>query len=67
MYSSNCEETLGEDRRERKEWMSEDTWKLVEEKRQLKSQDEGRKDKKSKAGISTCLQPEEQRGEEKLQ
>ena len=34
---------------------------------QVESQDGGRKVKKSKAGISTCLQPEEQRGEEKLQ
>lgn len=36
MYSSTCEEVLGKVRRERKAWMREDTWKLVEERRALK-------------------------------
>ncbi|KAJ7383204.1 hypothetical protein OS493_030002 [Desmophyllum pertusum] len=27
MYSSTCEEVLGKAKRERKAWMSEDTWK----------------------------------------
>ena len=36
MYSSTCEEVLGRAKRERKAWMSENTWRLVEERRLLK-------------------------------
>ena len=37
MYSSICEEVLGKAKRERKAWMSETTWRVVEERRMLKS------------------------------
>ena len=33
MYSSTCEEVLGKSKREWKAWMSETTWRLVEERR----------------------------------
>ena len=36
MYISSCEEILGKRKINRKEWMSENTWKLVEERRNLK-------------------------------
>ena len=36
MYTSTCEEVLIKPKRERKKWMSEATWKLVEERRKLK-------------------------------
>ena len=36
MYVSTCEEVLGKPKVERKEWMSEATWKLVEERKNLK-------------------------------
>ena len=48
MYSSTCEEVLGKARRERKAWMSEDTWKLVEERRALKAKLEAAKTRKQK-------------------
>ena len=37
MYSSTCEEVLGKAKREWKAWMSEITWRLVEERRMLKA------------------------------
>ena len=37
MYSSTCEEVLGKAKRERKAWMSENTWRLVEERCVLKA------------------------------
>ena len=37
MYSSTCEEVLGKVKRQRKAWMSENTWRLVEERRVLKA------------------------------
>ncbi|XP_078603943.1 uncharacterized protein LOC144877771 [Branchiostoma floridae x Branchiostoma japonicum] len=36
-YTSTCEEVLGKVKRERKEWMSDDTWEKVEERRKLKA------------------------------
>ena len=35
--SSTCEEVLETVKRERKVWMSEDTWTLAEERRKLKA------------------------------
>ena len=48
LYSSTCEEVLGKVRRERKAWMNEDTWKLVEERRALKAKVEAAKTRKHK-------------------
>ena len=48
MYSSNCEEALGRAKRERKAWMSENTWKLVEERRVLKAKLEATKTREQK-------------------
>ena len=48
MYSSTCEEVLGKVTRERKEWMSEDTWKIVEERRDLKAKMEAAKTRNQK-------------------
>ena len=48
MYSSTCEEVLGKVIRERKEWMSEDTWKIVEERRELKAKMEAAKTRNQK-------------------
>jgi flagellum-specific peptidoglycan hydrolase FlgJ len=38
MYADTCESVLGKVNHNRKEWMSERSWKLVEERRELKSQ-----------------------------
>ena len=48
MYSSTCEEVLGKVTRERKEWMSEDTWEIVEERRKLKAKMEAAKTRNQK-------------------
>ena len=48
MYSSTCEEVLGKVRRERRAWMGEDTWKLVEERRALKAKLEAANTRKQK-------------------
>lgn len=37
MRIPTCEEVLGKVKRERQAWMSDDTWKLVEEIRKLKA------------------------------
>lgn len=37
MRIPTCEEVLGKVKRERQTWMSDDTWKLVEEIRKLKA------------------------------
>ena len=59
MHSSTCEETLGKVRRERKEWMSEDTWKFVEERRQLKARMEATKTRNQRlascVGMHACM------------
>ena len=48
MYSSTCEEVFGNAKRERKAWMSENTWRLVEERRVLKAKLEAtRRDSRS--------------------
>ncbi|XP_078663299.1 uncharacterized protein LOC144906655 [Branchiostoma floridae x Branchiostoma belcheri] len=36
-YTSTCEEVLGRVKKERKAWMSQDTWEKVEERRNLKA------------------------------
>ena len=48
MYSSTCEEVLGRAKRERKAWMSENTWRLVEERRVLKVKLEAAKARQQK-------------------
>ena len=48
MYSSTCEEVLGKAKRERKTWMSENTWRLVEERRVLKAMLETAKTRQQK-------------------
>ena len=48
MYSSTCEEVLGRAKRERKAWMSENTWRLVEERRVLKAKLEATKTRQQK-------------------
>ena len=48
MYSSTSEEVLGKVRRERRAWMGEDTWKLVEERRALKAKLEAANTRKQK-------------------
>ena len=49
MYSSTCEEVLGKAKRERKAWMSENTWRLVEERRVLKAKLEAVKTRHQKS------------------
>ena len=53
MYSSIREEVLDKVRRERKAWMSENTWELVEERRALKEKLEAAKTRKQKLA-ATC-------------
>ena len=48
MYSSTCEEVLGKAKREQKTWMSENTWRLVEERRVLKAMLETAKTRQQK-------------------
>ena len=36
MYIKTCEEVLGKVERNRKEWLTDDTWRKIEERRQLK-------------------------------
>ena len=55
MYSSTCEEVLGKVRRERKAWMSEDTWKLVEERRALKAKVEAAKTRRQKLAATNKI------------
>ena len=48
MYSSIREEVLDKVRRERKAWMSENTWELIEERRALKEKLEAAKTRQQK-------------------
>ena len=48
MYSSIREEVLDKVRRERKAWMSENTWELIEEGRALKEKLEAAKTRQQK-------------------
>ena len=48
MYSSTCEEVLGKAKREWKAWMSENTWRLVEERRMLQAKLEAAKTRQQK-------------------
>ena len=48
MYSSTCEEVLGKGKREGKAWMSENTWRLVGERRVLKAKLEATKTRQQK-------------------
>ena len=48
IYSSTCEEVLGRAKRERKAWMSENTWRLVEERRVLEVKLEAAKTRQQK-------------------
>ena len=48
MYSSTCEEVLGKAKREQKAWISENTWRLVEEKRVVKAKLEAAKTRQQK-------------------
>ena len=36
VYIETCEEVLGKVERNRKEWLTDDTWRKIEERRQLK-------------------------------
>ena len=55
MYSSTCEEVLGRAKRERKAWMSENTWRLVKERRVLKAKLEAAKTRQQKlAAVGRC-------------
>ena len=53
MYSSPCEEVLGKAKRERKAWMGETTWRLVEKRRMLKSKLEAAKTRQQKLATET--------------
>ena len=48
MYSSTCEEVLGKAKREQKAWISENTWRLVEERRVVKAKLEAAKTRQQK-------------------
>ena len=48
MYSSTCKEVLGKAQREWKAWMSENTWRLVEERHVLKAMLEATKTRQQK-------------------
>ena len=58
MYSSTCGEVLGKDKREWKAWMSDNTWRLVEERR-AESKAGSRQDKTAEVGRSKEVQREE--------
>ena len=48
MHSSTCEEVLGKAKREWKAWMTENTWRLVEESRELKAKLEAARTRQQK-------------------
>ena len=60
MYSSTCKEVLDKVRRERKAWMSEDTWKLVEERLALKAKLEAAKTTKQKLAATNMYNKKNQ-------
>ena len=50
--SSTCEEVLEKVKRERKVWMSEDTWTLAEERRKLKANQEAARTRQQSAATN---------------
>ena len=48
IYTSTCEEVLGKAKRDRKAWMSENNWRLAEERRVLKAKLEAAKTRRHK-------------------
>ncbi|KAG7507515.1 hypothetical protein JOB18_036752 [Solea senegalensis] len=51
-YTSTCEEVLGKVKREKKEWMSQDTWLKVEERHNLKSNIDNSRTRNQKANAT---------------
>ncbi|XP_073670704.1 uncharacterized protein [Paramisgurnus dabryanus] len=48
-YTSTCEDVLGKIKREKKEWMSQDTWEKVKERRSLKANIDNSRTRNQKA------------------